>query len=132
VKSFWNRPTERALKFSDFHHPGIYGSDVSLRVIWTSAMTTVWVDHLRTPIPPKSVKHFLRNYLPTASDGHWVSRFGFPAATEIEPDCDGAGQCHGTVASLLVLDGTTLYTVFTVQSDPLTAGAIIDSFRLVH
>jgi len=95
-------------------------------------MVNVWVDLLTNPVPLKRIGRFLDSYLPAGTAGHLLRRFGLPAATEIEPGCVPSGQGSGTIASLVVLDGTTVYDVFTVQGSSLTAEAIIASFRLVH
>jgi hypothetical protein len=135
TNSKWKHPTERALKFGNSQFQSRYGTGVGTRVIWTGAMATVWVDSLTQAVPHKRMGPFLRSYLPGDVDlppaGHLLKKFGLPAAMEVEPSCFEL-HCSGTIAALVLLDGTTVYDVFTVQSGASPAQTIIDSFRLVQ
>jgi len=51
---------------------------------------------------------------------------------EIVPGCDPSGQCVGDVGALVVLDGVTLFSVWTAQSSVEMAKAELDTFVLAH
>ena len=91
----------------------------------------VSVSSLTNIVPSKRERPFLRSYLPTTHGGRIVHWHGLLVATEFVPGCDPSGQCVGTIGELVVLDGTTLYYIFTHQTDLVTAQAVIKSFRLV-
>ena len=91
----------------------------------------VWVESLTNSVPPRRINAFLGSYLPTSHGGRIVQWFGLPAAEEFVPGCDPSGQCVGTIGSLVVLDGTTLYNIFTHQNDRVAARVEIRTFRLV-
>jgi hypothetical protein len=91
----------------------------------------VSVSSLTNIVPSKRERPFLRSYLPTNHGGRIVHWHGLLAATEFVPGCDPSGQCVGAIGELVVLDGTTLYYVFTHQMDLGTAEAEIKSFRLI-
>ncbi len=128
--SFLRPPRERTVTFGPSDDQRQYGTGVATRRIWTGGDVAVWVDSLTDAVPERRIAPFLRSYLPTATAGRITTRFGLPAATESVPCSTPAGSCPGTISGMVVLDGDTLYDVFTHQDDRLTAQAIIDSFRL--
>jgi hypothetical protein len=75
---------------------------------------------------------FLRSYLATTHGGRIIDWFGLPAAEVFVPGCNPSGQCVGTVGNLVVLDGTTLYFVFTQQNSLTEAKEEVRSFRVVR
>ena len=91
----------------------------------------VWVESLTNSVPPRRIDPFLRSYLPTTHGGRIIKWFGFPAATEFVPGCDPSGQCVGIIGSLVVLDGKTIYNIFTHQNNLAAAQDEIRTFRLV-
>jgi hypothetical protein len=134
--SFPHTPTT-----TTYNDPGVkqaqYGVGVLSNTTYVSGgdgppEVDVWVETLTNVIPRKRVNPFLRSYLPTSHGGRIVTWFGLPAAEEFVPGCDPSGKCVGTVGSLVVLDGTTLYFVFTHQSDQFVAQQEIRTFRLVR
>jgi hypothetical protein len=91
----------------------------------------VWVESLTNIVPPRRINPFLRSNLPTSHGGRIIKWFGLPAAEEFVPGCDLSGRCVGTVGSLVVLDGTTMYNIFTHQNNRIAAQQEIGTFRLV-
>lgn len=92
----------------------------------------VTVESLSNSVPDRRQQPFLRSYLPTSHGGRIVKWHGLMAATEFVPGCDPSGQCVGIIGSLVVLDGTTLYNIFTHQSNLFSAKAEINTFRLLQ
>jgi hypothetical protein len=86
---------------------------------------------LTNVVPPRRVNPFLRSQLPTSHGGRIIKWFGQPAAQEFVPGCDPSGTCVGTIGSLVVLDGTTMYEIFTHQDNRPEAEQEIRTFRLV-
>jgi len=92
----------------------------------------VSIDTLTNAVPPRRVNPFLRSYLSTSHGGRIIKWFGLPAAEEFVPGCLPTGQCIGIIGNLVVLDGTTLYFVFTSQNTRTAAQAEVRSFRVVR
>jgi hypothetical protein len=109
---------------------GQYGTSVDKRWAWSGGGVYVFVDDLARSVPSRLVNPLLRRFLPNTHGGKIVTRFGFPAVTESVPCSSPAGTCAGTIGSLVVLDGSTLYDVFVHNSNPSVTSAVIDSFRL--
>lgn len=108
-----------------------YGTGVTSRSIYRTKQTLVSVDILSTSVPAKRVGPYLRSFLPTTHGGRVFRWHNLPAATEFTPGCDPSGQCNGIVGSLVVLDGKSIYDLFTSQSDAVKAHSVINSFRLL-
>ena len=92
----------------------------------------VSVDFLTNSVPLRRVNPFLRSHLATSRGGRIIKRVGLPAAEEFVPGCVPSGQCVGTIGNLVVLDGTTLYFVFTHQNSQTAAQEEVRSFRVVR
>ena len=92
----------------------------------------VSVESLTNPVPPTRMNPFLRSYLPTSHGGRIIKWFGLPAAKEFVPGCDPSGQCVGIIGDLVVLDGATVYVIFTHQNNLAAAQQEIRTFRLVN
>ena len=91
----------------------------------------VWVESLTNTVAARHVIPFLRSYLSAPSAGRVTKWSGGPAIEESLPGCDPSGTCVGTIGNLVVLRGTTLYFVFTHQSDQTAARQALHSFRIV-
>jgi hypothetical protein len=114
-----------------------YGVGVKTRKTYTSGgsgppTVDIFVDSLTNRVPVRREQPFLRSYLPTSHGGRIIKWDGFMAATEFVAGCDPSGQCVGIVGSLVVLDGTTIYDIFTHQNNLISAKAEINTFRIVH
>lgn len=92
----------------------------------------VSIESLTNRVPDHRQQPFLRSYLPTSHGGRIIKWHGLMAATAFVPGCNPSGQCVGIIGSFVVLDGTTLYNIFTHQSNLLAAKAEISTFRLIH
>jgi hypothetical protein len=92
----------------------------------------VWVETLTNKVPSRRLNPFLRSYLPTPRGGRIIRWFGLPAAEQFAPGCNPSGQCVGTVGCLVVLDGTSIFFVFTHQNNEIAAQQEIRTFRIVH
>src|SRR5664280_2774163 len=77
------------------------------------------------------VRPFLRSFLPTSHGGRIVTRFGFLAATETVPCSTPSGSCPGTVGTLVMLNGTTIYEISEYGLSSSDAIRILHSFRIV-
>jgi hypothetical protein len=113
-----------------------YGVGVLSAKVFTSGgsgppTVDVSVEYLTNIVPSHRERPFLRSYLPTTHGGRIIRWHGHLAATAFVPGCDPSGNCVGTIGSLVVLDGTTLFNIFTHQMDLASAEAEIKSFRLV-
>jgi len=91
----------------------------------------VSVGTLTNTVPRRRARAFLRSFL-FGHGGRIVERQGHLAAMEIVPGCDPSGQCVGDVGALVVLDGVTLFSVWTAQSSVEMAKAELDTFVLAH
>ncbi len=112
-----------------------YGVGVQSSTIYSSGTNgptemDVWIVSLTNSVPARRVDPFMRSYLSNRG-GRIIKWFGLPAAEEFTPGCDPSGQCTGTVGNLVVLDGTTLYFVFTHEYTRTAALEEVRSFRLV-
>lgn len=111
-----------------------YGTAIVKRMIWQGATSaavdvSVWLDQLGNVPPAHRRDPFLRSYLPTTHGGRIVRVFGLPAAVEAVPCEPTTGRtCAGTLSELVVLDGTTLYSVLTEGPGP-TDAAVQATFR---
>jgi hypothetical protein len=92
----------------------------------------VSVDLLTNTVPLRRVDPFLRSFLATSHGGRIIKWFGLPAAEEFVPGCDPSGQCVGIIGNLVVLDGVTLYFVFTSQNSQTASQEEVRSFRVVR
>jgi hypothetical protein len=90
------------------------------------------VESLTNVVPTRRVDPFLRSYLATSYGGRIIKWFGLPAAEVFVPGCDPSGRCVGTVGNLVVLQGTTLYFVFTHQNSETAAEDEVRTFRVVR
>ena len=126
VVAFAEAPTEHDFVLQHPHTQ--YGTSIAHRTIWDGGNATVWVDQLTAPVAPGHVDGFLRSYLPTATGGRMVTRFGLPAAIESIPCFTPAGSCPGNIAELVILDHRTLYEVRATGA-PGTDAAVLASFR---
>lgn len=108
-----------------------YGTGITTLVLYKAKLTDVSVNILSMSVPAKRVGPFLRNFLPTTHGGRVITWHNLPAATEFVPGCDPSSQCNGIIGSLVVLDGRTIYDLFTTQSDAAKAHSVINSFRLL-
>ena len=133
--SFLNTPTKSTFNDSGAKQPQ-YGVGVKTDTTYASgdgpSEMDVSVDFLTNSVPLRRVNPFLRSYLATSHGGRIIKWFGLPAAEEFVPGCDPSGQCVGTVGNLVVLDGTTLYFVFTHQNSQTAAQEEVRSFRVVR
>jgi hypothetical protein len=134
--SFPHVPVIRVYDDSGAKQPQ-YGVGVKTVKIYTSGGSgpptlDVSVESLTNGVPNRREQPFLRSYLPTSHGGRIIKWDGLTAATAYVPGCDPSGKCVGEVGSLVVLDGTTVYDVFTQQSNLFTAKAEIKTFRLIH
>jgi hypothetical protein len=93
--------------------------------------TFVDVNELSTGVSTQHVGPYLRSLLPTIRGGRLITWRGLPAATVFTACFTPSGPCSGTVGSLIVLNGTTIYDIFTTQSTPALAHSVVNSFRLV-
>jgi hypothetical protein len=98
---------------------------------WTGGEVRVFVGALTQTPPPKQVRRFLRSFLPTTHGGRIVTRFGSLAATETVPCSTPSGSCPGTVGTLVMLDGTTIYEISEYGLSSSDAIRILHSFRIV-
>lgn len=83
-------------------------------------------------VRPRRIDPFLRSFLATPHGVRLFQWFGLPAAEEFVPGCLPTGKCIGFVGNLVVLDGTSLYYVFTSQKSQNAALDEVHSFRLVR
>ena len=109
-----------------------YRTSVGKRWFWSGGGVLVIVDALNNVPPPKQINPFLRSYLPTSHGGRIISRLGFRAATEIVPCSTPAGSCPGTVATLVLLDHSTIYEVSSSGLSSSGAQKIMSTFRIVN
>ena len=114
-----------------------YGVGVNTRRTYVSGgsgppTVDVFVDSLTNHVPDRRQQPFLRSYLPTSHGGRIIKWHGLLAAIAYVPGCDPSRQCVGIIGSLVVLDGTSLYNIFTHQSNLFSAKAEINTFRLIH
>jgi hypothetical protein len=112
-----------------------YGVGVQTNTTYVSGgdgppVVNVWVESLTNTVPPRRVNPFLRSYL-AGHGGRIIKWFGRPAAEEFVPGCNPSGQCVGTVGNLVVLDGTTIYFIWTQQNSRNAAQDEIRTFRVV-
>jgi hypothetical protein len=92
----------------------------------------VSVETLTNIVPPRRARAFLRSFLPSTHGGRIIERQGHLAAIEVVPGCNPSGQCVGDVGTLAVLDGVTLFTVWTAQPSVEAAKAELQTFALPH
>jgi hypothetical protein len=64
-------------------------------------------------VRPQRIEGELRSYLPFASGGRMLLVDGMPAIREVVDCSTPSGPCPGKTAGLEVLDGSTLFNVFT-------------------
>jgi hypothetical protein len=132
--SFANSPTRTITKDSGAKQPQ-YGVGIEIDTTYATGIgppeMDVSVDSLTNPVPPRRVNPFLRSYLATSHGGRIIKWYGLPAAEEFVPGCLPTGQCVGIIGNLVVLDGTTLYFVFTSQNSQTQAQEEVRSFRVV-
>lgn len=108
-----------------------YRTSIGKRWFWSGGGVLVIVDALINVPPSKQIYPFLRSYLPTTHGGRIISRLGFRAATEIVPCSTPAGSCPGTVATLVLLDHSTIYEVSSSGLPSSDAQKILSTFRIV-
>ena len=135
MASFPHTPTVHTFTLSGAKQPQ-YGVGVLSNTTYVSGgdgppEMDVWVESLSNPVPPRRVNPFMRSYLATSHGGRIIKWFGLPAAEIFVPGCDPSGQCVGTVGNLVVLDGTTLFFVFTHQDSRSAALEEVNSFRVI-
>jgi len=132
--SFPHTPTKMAFKDSGVKQAQ-YGVGVQTDTTYVSGgdgppEMNVSVESLTNTVPSRRVNPFLRSYLSTSHGGRIIKWFGLRAAEEFVPGCDPSGQCAGTIGNLVVLDGTTVYFVFTHQNSRAAAQDEIRTFRV--
>jgi hypothetical protein len=132
--SFPHTPTKMIFKDSGVKQAQ-YGVGVQTNTTYVSGgdgppEVDVWVESLTNFVPSRRVNPFLRSYLSTSHGGRIIKWFGLPAAEEFVPGCDPSGRCVGSVGNLVVLDGTTVYFVFTHQDSRAAAQDEIRTFRV--
>jgi hypothetical protein len=130
--SFSKPPTLRVLQLSDAEGQVLYGTSVSTRRIWTSGMTSVWVDTLTHPVRPGRLPYLLRSYLPSGPSGRRLTKAGDPAMIGVVPGCIPTGQCTGFIGGLVILDGQTVYDLTTSQNTSAAVYALLDTFRIAR
>jgi hypothetical protein len=91
----------------------------------------VSVETLTNTVPPRRARAFLRSYLPGTHGGRIIDYRGHLAAIEIVPGCNPSGQCVGEVGTLALLDGTTVFSVWTAQANAKTANGELHTLVLV-
>ena len=132
--TFPTAPTVQTVHFGASQFQRQYGTGIMTRVIIKAGKTWVFVNQLSRRVPANRVVPFLRSFLPVNHAG-WVYEGGvwngLPAANEFVPGCDPSGHCQGAIGSLVVLDGRTLFDIFTTQSNAKKTHAVIGSFRLL-
>jgi hypothetical protein len=133
--SFPHTPVKTTYQDSGVKQPQ-YGVGVKTNTTYASGgdglpEVVVWVETLTNAVPPRRISPFLRSDLPTSHGGRIIKWFGLPAAEEFVPGCDPSGRCVGTIGSLVVLNGTTMYNFFTHQDNQFAAQREIRTFRLV-
>jgi hypothetical protein len=128
---FPSAPSVQTVHFGASQFQRQYGTGITRRVIYKAKLTVVFVNILSTSVPAQRVSPYLRSFLPTPRGGRVIEWHNLPAATEFVPGCDPSGQCNGVIGSLVVLDGKTVYDLFTTQSDATKAHSVINSFRLL-
>ena len=124
-------PSAQSVHFGTSQFQRQYGTGITTRVLYKAKLTDVSVNILSTSVPAKRVGPYLRSFLPTTHGGRVIKWHNLPAATEFVAGCDPSGQCSGIIGSLVVLDGKTIYDLFTTQSDTAKAHSVINSFRLL-
>ena len=96
---------------------------------WWSANTVVRV----VPVSPLGTSGLVdtlrRNLLPTSKGTH-VTVQGHRAVEDIGNCSTPSGACPGKVGSLLVLDGPTIYWVFTEGLDASSTQRVLDSLHI--
>jgi hypothetical protein len=132
--SFPHRPTKQTFQDSGVKQAQ-YGVGTQTTTTYSSGgdgppEVDVSVEFLTNSVPPRRINPFLRSNLPTSHGGRIIKWFGLPAAEEFVPGCDPSGQCVGIIGSLVVLDGTTIYDIFTHQNNQTAARDEIRTFRL--
>jgi hypothetical protein len=128
---FSQAPAVQTVHFGASQFQSQYGTGITTRAIYKAKLTDVFVNMLSAMVQAKRVGPYLRSFLPTTHGGRVIKWHNLPAATEFVPGCDPSGQCSGIIGSLVVLDGKTIYDLFTTQSDATKAHSVINSFRLL-
>jgi hypothetical protein len=98
----------------------------------TSNEVNVSVETLTNLVPKARLRPFLRSYLPSTHGGRIVRWDGHIAAIGfLAPGCYPGGEgCFGEEATLVVIDGTTLFNVSTEQANLASAVGSLSSFHI--
>jgi hypothetical protein len=97
-----------------------FGGNVNVAVITDEA------------VRPLRIENELRSYLPFATGGRMLLIDGMPAIREVVDCSTPSGQCPGKTAGLEVLDGSTLFDVFTSGLDEGATDQTLSSFHVQH
>jgi hypothetical protein len=99
---------------------------------WSGGDVDVAVSTEKNAIPPHRIESVLRAYLPIATGGRMLLMDGMPAIREVVDCSTPSGPCPGNVGGLEVLDGSTLFDVFTGQLDDDATTKALSSFHVAH
>jgi hypothetical protein len=99
---------------------------------WFGGDVNVAVSTEHSAIPPHGIESVLRSYLPIATEGRTLLIDGMPAIREVVDCSTPSGPCPGMTAGLEVLDGSTLFDVFTSELDADATNRVLSSFHVEH
>jgi hypothetical protein len=100
------------------------------RVNWFGGDVIVAVIKDPESVAPGRIEAQLRSYLPVATGGRMILIDGMPAIREIIDCVLPSGPCPGKTAGLEILDGSTLFDVFTTGLDEGATLQALSSFRV--
>lgn len=130
--SFSSSPSVTTAHFGASQFQTQYGAGVATMIRYRRGETFVDVNELSNNILTRHIGPYLRSFLPSPRGGRSTTWHDLPAATEFIACSNPSGPCAGNIGSLIVLDGTTIYDIFTTQRTTVLAQSVVYTFRLAR